>query len=112
MIEIVKRNQLYKFAVLPRRWIAERTLAWIQPQSSPGARDRTVCALGGSLPPRHDPPHAAAPDQNRISQPELSSVLGSEILGSALTTRRSNKQKGRGERAICTKSIGVECLRW
>jgi len=28
-LEIVKRNELHKFVVLPRRWIVERTLAWI-----------------------------------------------------------------------------------
>src|SRR5437868_12636823 len=29
IIEIVKRTDLHKFAVLPKRWIVERTLAWI-----------------------------------------------------------------------------------
>jgi transposase len=29
MVEIVKRNELHKFIVLPKRWIVERTLAWI-----------------------------------------------------------------------------------
>ena len=28
-IEIVKRNELHRFLVLPKRWIVERTLAWI-----------------------------------------------------------------------------------
>ena len=28
-IEIVKRTELHKFVVLPRRWIVERTFAWI-----------------------------------------------------------------------------------
>lgn len=27
--EVVKRNELHKFAVLPKRWIVERTNAWI-----------------------------------------------------------------------------------
>jgi putative transposase len=27
--EIVKRNELHRFVVLPKRWIVERTLAWI-----------------------------------------------------------------------------------
>lgn len=27
--EIVKRNELHKFIVLPKRWIVERTLSWI-----------------------------------------------------------------------------------
>ena len=26
---IVQRNELHRFAVLPKRWIVERTLAWI-----------------------------------------------------------------------------------
>ena len=29
VIEVVKRNELHKFVVLPKRWIVERTLAWI-----------------------------------------------------------------------------------
>lgn len=28
-IEIIKRNELHRFVVLPKRWIVERTLAWI-----------------------------------------------------------------------------------
>lgn len=28
-IEIVKRNELHKFVILPKRWIVERTFAWI-----------------------------------------------------------------------------------
>jgi transposase len=30
IVEIVKRNELHKFVVLPKRWIVERTLAWIR----------------------------------------------------------------------------------
>jgi len=29
IIEIVKRTELHKFVVLPKRWVVERTLAWI-----------------------------------------------------------------------------------
>jgi len=29
IVEIVKRNELHKFVVIPKRWIVERTLAWI-----------------------------------------------------------------------------------
>jgi transposase len=29
VIEIVKRSELHRFVVLPKRWIVERTLAWI-----------------------------------------------------------------------------------
>lgn len=28
-LEIVKRSDLHRFVVLPKRWIVERTLAWI-----------------------------------------------------------------------------------
>ena len=28
-IEIVKRTELHKFVILPKRWIVERTFAWI-----------------------------------------------------------------------------------
>lgn len=28
-VEIVKRNELHTFVVVPKRWIVERTLAWI-----------------------------------------------------------------------------------
>jgi len=48
-IEIVKRNELHKFVVLPKRWIVERTLAWIS-RNRRLARDferyaRTVAAF-------------------------------------------------------------------
>jgi transposase len=29
-VEVVKRNELHKFAVLPKRWIVERTFAWLE----------------------------------------------------------------------------------
>lgn len=29
IVHIVKRNELHNFVVLPKRWIVERTLAWI-----------------------------------------------------------------------------------
>lgn len=28
-MEVVKRNELHKFKILPKRWIVERTLAWL-----------------------------------------------------------------------------------
>jgi transposase len=28
-LEIVKRNELHRFVVVPKRWIVERTLAWV-----------------------------------------------------------------------------------
>jgi transposase len=48
-VEIVKRNELHKFVVLPKRWIVERTLAWIS-RNRRLARDferhaRTVAAF-------------------------------------------------------------------
>ncbi|HEY2531995.1 MAG TPA: IS5 family transposase [Xanthobacteraceae bacterium] len=49
VVEIVKRNELHKFVVLPKRWIVERTLAWIS-RNRRLARDferyaRSVAAL-------------------------------------------------------------------
>jgi transposase len=29
VLEVVKRTEMHKFVVLPKRWIVERTLAWI-----------------------------------------------------------------------------------
>jgi transposase len=29
-VDIVKRNELHKFAVLPKRWIVERSFAWLE----------------------------------------------------------------------------------
>ena len=28
-VEIIKRNELHKFVVLPKRWIVERTFGWL-----------------------------------------------------------------------------------
>src|SRR5438067_871516 len=49
VFEIVKRNELHKFVVLPKRWIVKRTLAWIS-RNRRLARDfersvRTVAAF-------------------------------------------------------------------
>jgi putative transposase len=49
VFEIVNRKELHKFVVLPKRWIVERTLAWIS-QNRRLARDferyaRTVAAF-------------------------------------------------------------------
>ena len=61
--EIVKRNELHRFIVLPKRWIVERTFAWISrnrrlPATSSVTHDRRRLR-----PSRHDPPHASALDQ-------------------------------------------------
>jgi transposase len=29
-VQVVKRNELHKFVVLPKRWIVERTFAWLE----------------------------------------------------------------------------------
>ena len=29
-VEVVKRNELHKFAVLPKRWIVERSFGWLE----------------------------------------------------------------------------------
>jgi len=62
-IEIVKRSDAHRFVVLPKRWIVERTFAWIS-QSPACARLRALRSLRCRLhPPRHDPRHAPTLDQ-------------------------------------------------
>ena len=47
-LEIVKRpDDLHAFKVLPRRWVVERTLAWI-------TRYRRTSATTSALPARHE----------------------------------------------------------
>ena len=29
-VEVVKRNELHKFAVIPKRWVVERTFGWLE----------------------------------------------------------------------------------
>jgi len=29
-VEVVKRNELHKFKVLPKRWVVERSFSWIE----------------------------------------------------------------------------------
>jgi transposase len=42
-MEIVKRSHAAGFEVLPKRWIVERTFAWISRNPPLGARLRTLC---------------------------------------------------------------------
>ncbi len=52
-LQIVKRSDLGGFVVLPRRWIVERTLAWIS---------RTdVCAATTNVTPARLSPTSASP---------------------------------------------------
>jgi transposase len=62
-LEIVKRNEPHRFVVLPKRWIVERTLAWIS-HNRRLARDFELRAIRRRLrSPRHDPHHAQTLDQ-------------------------------------------------
>lgn len=50
-VEVVKRTEQHLFQVLPKRWIVERTLAWLSWSRSRGLRDerlpfRTPVAAG------------------------------------------------------------------
>jgi transposase len=29
-VEVVKRNELHKFVVIPKRWVVERTFGWLE----------------------------------------------------------------------------------
>jgi transposase len=67
-LEIVKRNDVPRFEVLPKRWIVERTLAWIS-HCRRLARDferhvRTLVTFRLSC---HDPAHAPPPHSNPLS---------------------------------------------
>ena len=59
-VEIVKRSDIAKgFAVLPKRWIVERTIAWARPLPPLGQRLGVPQPKGlGVLAPRLYPPHA------------------------------------------------------
>jgi transposase len=58
-LEIVKRNELHKFVVLPKRWIVERTLAWI-------SRNRRLARDSSDM-PALSPPSVRARDEPPIS---------------------------------------------
>jgi hypothetical protein len=53
IVEVVKRNELHKFAVLPNRWIVERTVAWI-------SRNHRL-ARNSEQYPKPSPPSSASP---------------------------------------------------
>jgi transposase len=58
-LEIVKRSDLHRFVVLPKRWIVERTFAWISRNRRLMRDFERRCFR----PSRHDPPHAQTLDQ-------------------------------------------------
>lgn len=59
-VEIVKHCELHTFAVMPKRWIIERTLAWDQSESKAHAAFRTPCANRCRIyQARHDQDHTA-----------------------------------------------------
>jgi len=69
-VEIVKRSDAKTFIVLPKRWIVERTLAWL-------GRCRRLKGLGVPQPqsarlppPRLHPPHAAKTMQSHMKFPD------------------------------------------
>jgi transposase len=66
-LQIVRRCDRHRFVVLPKRWIVERTLAWIS-RCRRLARDyeRHARKAARLRPPHHDPPHAAPPRPNTM----------------------------------------------
>ena len=60
-LQIVKRSDIAGFEVLPKRWIVERTFAWIS-RNRRLARDfeRYATTVAAFVSPRHDPHHAQA----------------------------------------------------
>jgi putative transposase len=71
-LEIVKRSETAGFEVLPKRWIVERTFAWIS-RNRRFARDfERYAATVGFRPPSHDPHHAqAARSKSLIMNPNF-----------------------------------------
>jgi putative transposase len=49
-LQIVKRSDAHRFVVLPKRWIVERTFAWIMPA---GTRCSRWSGLRGMMTPMH-----------------------------------------------------------
>jgi putative transposase len=73
VVEIVKRYELHKFVVLPKRWIVERTLAWIS-RNRCRTRDferyaRTVAAFIRLAMIRIDQGNAFRPNLNFLDRP-------------------------------------------
>jgi transposase len=71
VVEIVKRNQLHPFVVLPQRWIVERTIAWLKrcrrlakDPGKPQSQSPRVPA------PRINPPHAPKALQPNMNCPD------------------------------------------
>ena len=71
-LEIVKRLGHAKgFLVLPKRWIVERTLAWLGPLPQTGQGLGMPQPQGARLPaPRLHPPHAAKAMQSCMMFPD------------------------------------------
>ena len=42
-VEVVKRNELHTFVVLPKRWVVERSRGWQVPPPLEAARESSVC---------------------------------------------------------------------
>ena len=38
MVAVAKRNELHTFTVMPKRWVVERSFAWLEKRSVGGAR--------------------------------------------------------------------------
>jgi len=69
-VEIVKRSDAKTFVVLPKRWIVERTLAWLG-RCRRLAKDWECLNHSARLPPpRLHPPHAAKTIQSHMKLPD------------------------------------------
>ena len=105
-IEIVKRSDAKGFVVLPKRWIVERTLAWISRQPSPHARLRALCDHRRRFrPSRHDPPHAQTLDLYK-------SLFMNPVFVDRLSSQDGSRQSPRGLTVVvtCRFSYLENCL--
>ena len=82
-LEIVKRSdQPTGFVALPKRWIVERTFAWLRPLPTTGQGLGMPQSQGARLPaPRLHPPHAAKTMQSRM------------MFSDKLSKRQNSKRK-------------------
>src|SRR5208282_3715981 len=66
-IQIIKRSDAAMgFEVIPRRWVVERTFAWMTRLASPGARLRKAHRLFRSHDPRRSRKRPAQANSSRI----------------------------------------------
>jgi len=84
-LEIIKRNDVPRFEVLPKRWIVETNLGLDQSLPPAGPRFRAPCPNRRRLRlSRDDPAHVAPPHRNPFS---VDSNFPERLLGQGFLVR-------------------------